>query len=85
MKNTESSNTPINLCNTPKDSLNLAVKRRLDKLKTTPLTPHDVISKHMANSQSRFDNIENKQVEITEKQNTDITIVSNHLKDILKN
>ena len=32
-KYTESSNTPINLCNTPKDPLNLAVKRRLDQLK----------------------------------------------------
>ena len=60
------------------------MKRRLDQLKKAPLTPHDVISKHMANSQSRIDNIEEKLVQITERQNTDITIISNHLKEIFE-
>ena len=54
---TEGSNTPISSCNTPNDPLNLAVKRRLDQLQKTPLTPHNVISKHTANSQSGIDNI----------------------------
>ena len=32
----EGPNTPISLCNTPNDPLNLAVKRRLDQLQKTP-------------------------------------------------
>ena len=38
----------------------------------------------MANSQSRIDNIEDKLVQITERQKTDITIISNHLKEIFE-
>ena len=51
-------------------------------MKRTPIKPENIISRHIINSDSRIDNLEDKMIQLIERQNKDIGTINNYLKNI---
>ena len=82
MKDISPKNARVSAPVASSDPLNVAVQRRLDNLKRTPIKPENIISRHMINSDSRIDNLEDKMIQLTERQNKDIGTINNYFKNI---
>ena len=82
MKDISPKNARVSTPVASSDPLNVAVQRRLDNLKRTPIKPENIISRHMINSDSRIDNLEDKMIQLTERQNKDIGTINNYFKNI---